>query len=72
MGELAVRALRAVLAAVLATAVLVQALMVWALVAGRRSRRTGRSRSTALRVITILGLVSVGHRGLRMAAAETQ
>ncbi len=58
MGELAVRALRAVLAAVLAGTVLVQALMVWALVSGS-DPEDGSLPLTALRVITILGLVSV-------------
>jgi nitrogen fixation/metabolism regulation signal transduction histidine kinase len=58
MGELAVRALRAVLAGVLAGTVLVQALMVWALVSGS-DPEDGSLPLTALRVITILGLVLI-------------
>jgi hypothetical protein len=58
MGKLAVRALRAVLVMVLAGTVLVQVLMVWALVSGN-DPEDGSLPLTALRVITILGLVSV-------------
>jgi hypothetical protein len=55
MGNLAVRALHAVLAAVLAGTVLVQALMVWAL-AGGTGPHDGTLPLTAFRVITIVGL----------------
>ena len=55
MGKLAVRALRAVLVVVLIGAVLVQALMVWALVSGS-DPEDGSLPLTALRVITILGI----------------
>ena len=58
MGKLTVRALRAVLAVVLAGTVFVQASMVWALVSGS-DPEDGSLPLTALRVITILGLVSV-------------
>ena len=58
MGKLTVRALRAVLVVVLAGAVLVQALMVWTLVSGS-DPEGGSLPLTALRVITILGMVSV-------------
>ena len=58
MGKLTVRALRAVLAVVLTGSVLVQALMVWALVSGS-DPEDGSLPLTALRVITILGMVSV-------------
>ena len=58
MGKLAVRALRAVLAGVLAGTVFVQAGMVWALVSGS-DPEDGSLPLTALRVITILGMVSV-------------
>ena len=54
MGKLTVRALRAVLLAVLTGTVLVQALMVWALVSGS-DPVDGSLPLTALRVITILG-----------------
>jgi Protein of unknown function (DUF2975) len=56
MGKLTVRALRAVLAAVLAGTVLVQAGMVWALATDPEG---GSLPLTPLRVITILGMVSV-------------
>ncbi len=56
MGKLTVTALRAVLAVVLAGTVLVQAGMVWALVT---DPETGSLPLTWLRVVTILGLVSV-------------
>ena len=57
MGKLTVRALRAVLVVVLTGAVLVQALMVWALVSGS-DPEDGTLPLTPLRVITILGMVS--------------
>ena len=58
MGKLTVRALRAVLAVVLAGTVCVQALMVWTLISGN-DPEDGSLPLTPLRVITILGLVSV-------------
>ncbi|MFJ4199633.1 DUF2975 domain-containing protein [Streptomyces sviceus] len=58
MGKLAVGALRAVLLVVLAGTVLVQALMVWTLVSGK-DPEDGSLPLTALRVITIVGMVSV-------------
>ena len=58
MGKLTVRALCAVLVMVLAGTLLVQALMVWALVSGS-DPEDGSLPLTPLRVITILGLVSV-------------
>ena len=58
MGKLAVRALRAVLAGVLAGTVLIQAMMAWALVSGS-DPEDGSLPLTSLRVITILGMVSV-------------
>ena len=58
MGELAVRALRAVLVVVLAGTVLIQAGMVWTLVGGS-DPEDGSLRLTALRVITALGMLSV-------------
>ncbi|GGT85802.1 DUF2975 domain-containing protein [Streptomyces violascens] len=57
MGKLAVRALRAVLAVVLAGTAFVQAGMVWALVSGS-DPEDGSVPLTALRVITILGMMS--------------
>src|SRR6185437_8876944 len=54
---LAVRALRAVLAVVLAGTVFVQAGMVWTLVSGS-DQEDGSLPLTSLRVITILGMVS--------------
>ncbi|WP_318212512.1 MULTISPECIES: DUF2975 domain-containing protein [unclassified Streptomyces] len=57
MGKLAVRALRTVLAVVLAGTVFVQALMVWVLVSGR-DPEDGSLPLTALRVIVFLGMVS--------------
>ena len=57
MGKLTVGALRAVLVVVLAGAVVVQALMVWALVSGS-DPEDGSLPLTSLRVITILGMVS--------------
>ncbi len=58
MGKLTVRALRAVLVLVLAGTVLLQVLMVWTLISGN-DKEDGSLPLTALRVITILGLVSV-------------
>jgi hypothetical protein len=58
MGKLAVRALRAVLVVVLAGTVFIQASMVWALVSGS-DPEDGSLPLTPLRVITILGMVSV-------------
>ncbi|MEU9454102.1 DUF2975 domain-containing protein [Streptomyces sp. NPDC048277] len=57
MGKLAVGALRAVLGVVLAGTVLLQALMVWTLVSGS-DPEDGSLPLTALRVTTILGMVS--------------
>src|ERR1700759_589480 len=57
MGKLAVWALRAVLAVVLAGTVFVQAGMVWALATGS-DPENGSLPLTALRVVTILGMVS--------------
>ncbi|MFI9840704.1 DUF2975 domain-containing protein [Nonomuraea sp. NPDC051941] len=57
MGKLAVRALRVVLVVVLAGTVLVQASMVWVLVSGN-DPEDGSLPLTALRIITILGMVS--------------
>jgi len=58
MGKLAVGALRVVLVVVLAGTALVQALMVWTLVSGN-DPEDGSLPLTALRVITIVGMVSV-------------
>jgi hypothetical protein len=58
MGKLTVHALRAVLAVVLAGTVFVQASMAWALISGN-DPEDGSLPLTALRVITILGMVSV-------------
>ena len=58
MGKLAVRALRAVLAVVLVGTVLVQAGMLWALVSGS-DPEDGSLPLTALRLITILGVLAV-------------
>ncbi|TQJ46325.1 DUF2975 domain-containing protein [Streptomyces sp. NBC_00080] len=57
MGMLTVRALRALLVVVLAGTVFVQVLMVWTLVSGN-DQEDGSLPLTALRVITILGMVS--------------
>ncbi|MEU1412158.1 DUF2975 domain-containing protein [Streptomyces sp. NPDC005731] len=57
MGKLAVRALRAVLVVVLAGTVFVQAGMVWVLVSGS-DPEDGSLPLTALRVVTILGMMS--------------
>ncbi|KUN99676.1 DUF2975 domain-containing protein [Streptomyces caeruleatus] len=58
MGKLTVSALRVVLVVVLAGTVFVQAGMVWALVSGS-DPEDGSLPLTPLRVITILGMVSV-------------
>ena len=58
MGKLAVRALRAVLAGVLAGTVFVQAGMVWTLVSGS-DPEDGSLPLTAFRVIAIVGMVTV-------------
>ena len=58
MGKLTVYALRAVLMMMLAGSVLIQAGMVWALVSGS-DQEGGSLPLTALRVFTILGMVSV-------------
>ena len=63
MGKLAVGALRAVLVVVLAGTVLVQALMVWVLASGS-DPEDGSLPLTALRVITIVGIVSVQVTGV--------
>src|SRR3954454_1179530 len=57
MGKLTVHALRAVLVVVLAGTVFVQAGMVWTLVSGS-DPEDGSVPLTALRVITILGMVA--------------
>ncbi|KJY27372.1 MULTISPECIES: DUF2975 domain-containing protein [Streptomyces] len=58
MGKLTVGALRAVLGVVLAGTAFVQALMVWTLVSGS-DPEDGSMPLTALRVVTVLGMVSV-------------
>ncbi|MEU9161392.1 DUF2975 domain-containing protein [Streptomyces sp. NPDC048424] len=58
MGKLTVGALRAVLVVVLAGTVFVQALMLWALVSGN-DPEDGSLPLTPLRVVTMLGMVSV-------------
>ena len=58
MGKLTVGALRVVLAAVLIGTVFVQAGMVWALVTGS-DPEDGPFPLTAMRLITVLGMVSV-------------
>ena len=58
MGKLTVYALRAVLVLVLAGTVLLQALMAWTLASGN-DPEDGTLPLTALRVITILGMISV-------------
>ncbi|MEU0029149.1 DUF2975 domain-containing protein [Streptomyces sp. NPDC006335] len=58
MGKLAVNALRAVLVVVFVGTVFIQALMAWMLVSGK-DPEDGSLPLTALRVITILGMVSV-------------
>ncbi len=63
-------ALRAVLAVVLAGTVFVQAAMVWALATGS-DPEDGSLPLTALRVVTIVGMVSVQvAAGLRLAAGD--
>ncbi|MFE0203643.1 DUF2975 domain-containing protein [Streptomyces sp. NPDC058985] len=57
MGELAVRALRAVLVLLLVGTVFVQALMVWTLVSGS-DPEDGALPLTPLRVITVLGMLA--------------
>ncbi|MFG2867333.1 DUF2975 domain-containing protein [Streptomyces sp. NPDC048338] len=57
MGKLTVRALRAVLAVVLAGTVFVQALLMWVLISGS-DPEDGSLPLTPLRVITILGMVA--------------
>ncbi|MFG1966299.1 DUF2975 domain-containing protein [Nonomuraea sp. NPDC049028] len=58
MGKLTVLALRAVLGVVLTGTVFIQVLMVWTLVSGN-DPEDGSLPLTPLRVITILGMVSV-------------
>jgi Protein of unknown function (DUF2975) len=58
MGRLAVNALRALLVAVLTGTVLIQVLMVWTLISGD-DPEDGSLPLTALRLITILGIVTV-------------
>jgi len=58
MGKLVVRALRVVLAVLLAGTVLIQVGMVWVLISGS-DREDGSLPLTALRVATILGMLSV-------------
>ncbi|MFD1544728.1 DUF2975 domain-containing protein [Nonomuraea guangzhouensis] len=58
MGKLTVRALRAVLVVVFAGTVFVQASMVWVLVSGN-DPEDGSLPLTPLRLITILGMLSV-------------
>lgn len=58
MGKLTMRALRAVLAMVLTGTVLIQVLMVWTLISGS-DPEDGSLPLTALRLIAILGLVTV-------------
>ena len=58
MGKLTVHALRAVLAVVLTGTVLIQVLMVWTLISGN-DPEDGSLPLTSLRLITILGLVTV-------------
>jgi hypothetical protein len=63
VGKLTVQALRVVLVVVLAGTVLVQAGMVWALVSGS-DPEDGSIPLTPLRLITILGMVSVQVTGV--------
>ncbi len=58
MGKLTVHALRAVLAVVLTGTVLIQVLMVWTLTSGD-DPEDGSLPLTSLRLITILGIVTV-------------
>ncbi len=58
MGKLTVQTLRAVLAAVLTGSVLIQVLMVWTLISGN-DPEDGSLPLTALRLITIVGIVTI-------------
>ena len=58
MGKLTVHALRTVLAVVLSGTVLIQVLLVWTLISGN-DPEDGSLPLTSLRLITILGLVTV-------------
>ena len=58
MGKLTVHALRIVLAVVLTGTVLIQVLMVWTLISGN-DPEDGSLPLTSLRLITILGIVTV-------------
>lgn len=58
MGKLTVGALRAVLVVVLAGTALIQAMMVWTLISGN-DPEDGTLPLTALRVVTIVGMVTV-------------
>jgi hypothetical protein len=58
MGKLTVHALRTVLAVVLTGTVLIQVLMVWTLISGN-DPEDGSLPLTSLRLITILGMVTV-------------
>ena len=58
MGKLTVHTLRAVLAVVLTGTVLIQVLMVWMLISGN-DPEDGSLPLTSLRLITILGMVTV-------------
>ena len=58
MGKQTVRALRAVLAVVLTGTVLIQVLMVWTLISGN-DPEDGSLPLTSLRLVTILGMVTV-------------
>jgi hypothetical protein len=58
MGKLTVRALRAVLGVVLTGSVVIQALMAWTLISGN-DPEDGSLPLTSLRLITILGMVTV-------------
>ncbi|MBN8867759.1 MAG: DUF2975 domain-containing protein [Solirubrobacterales bacterium] len=58
MGKLALHVLRAVLAVVLAGTVLIQVLMAWMLISGN-DPEDGSLHLTSLRLITILGMVTV-------------
>jgi hypothetical protein len=58
MGKLTVHALRAVLTVVLTGTVLIQVLMVWTLISGN-DPEDGSLPLTSLRLITILGMVTV-------------
>ncbi|MGB2712493.1 MAG: DUF2975 domain-containing protein [Conexibacter sp.] len=58
MGKLTVHALRAVLAVVLTGTVFIQVLMVWTLISGN-DPEDGSLQLTSLRLVTILGMVTV-------------